>query len=217
MLRWPLRIGAGILALAVGYLGVTFVQVFQASRREGAKRAQAIVVFGAAQYNGTPSPVLRARLDHAAKLYERGYADRLVVTGGRVPEDRFSEAAASARYLRSKGVPDSSILREVQGRTSWESLASAARFLKQRGVTDVVLVSDGFHAARIGAMASELGLKAHTSPTTTSPITGTETLPYLGKETLAVAAGRVVGFRRVSSVSHHAATASLVPRRSGVV
>lgn len=206
MLRWPLRIGAGALVVATAYLGITFVQVFQASRRDGAERAQAIVVFGAAQYHGIPSPVLRARLDHAAKLYERGYADRLVVTGGRLPEDRFSEATASARYLRSKGVPESSILREVQGRTSWESLASTARFLKQRGMTDVVLVSDGFHSARIDAMASELGLEAHTSPTTTSPITGTETLPYLGKETLAVAAGRVLGFRRVSSVGHNVAS-----------
>ncbi|HSH61130.1 MAG TPA: YdcF family protein [Acidimicrobiales bacterium] len=206
MLRWPLRIGAGALVVAIAYLAITFVQVFQASRHDGAERAQAIVVFGAAQYNGTPSPVLRARLDHAAKLYQRGYADRLVVTGGRLPEDRFSEATASARYLRSKGVPDSSILREVEGRTSWQSLASAARFLKQRGVTDVVLVSDGFHSARIGAMASELGLKAHTSPTTTSPITGTETLPYLGKETLAVAAGRVLGFRRVSNAGQNVAS-----------
>ena len=206
MLRWPLRIGAGVVLLVIAYLGVTFVQVVQASRSDDAERAQAIVVFGAAQYNGTPSPVLRARLDHAAKLYERGYADRVVVTGGRLPEDRFSEAGASARYLRSKGVPDSSILREVQGRTSWESLASTARILKQRGLTDVVLVSDGFHSARIGAMASELGLNAHTSPTTTSPITGAETLPYLGKETVAVAAGRVFGFRRVSNVSYNVAS-----------
>ena len=206
MLRWPLRIGAGVALLVAAYLGVTFVQVVQASRSDDAERAQAIVVFGAAQYNGTPSPVLRARLDHAAKLYERGYADRVVVTGGRLPEDRFSEAGASARYLRSKGVPDSSILREVQGRTSWESLASTARILKQRGLTDVVLVSDGFHSARIGAMASELGLNAHTSPTTTSPITGAETLPYLGKETVAVAAGRVFGFRRVSNVSYNVAS-----------
>lgn len=206
MLRWPLRTAAVGLALVIGYLGVTFVQVLLASRRNEATRAQAIVVFGAAQYNGTPSPVLQARLDHAAKLYEQGYADRVVVTGGRLPEDRFSEASASARYLSGRGVPDSSILREVQGRTSWESLASAARFLKQRGFTDVVLVSDGFHSARIGAMASELGLEGHTSPTTTSPIRGTETLPYLGKETLAVAAGRVVGFRRVSKVGHSLAS-----------
>nr|MDQ3575547.1 YdcF family protein [Actinomycetota bacterium] len=76
MLRWSLRLGALVLAAAVAYLGFTFVQVFQASRRDGAERVQAIVVFGAAQYDGTPSPVLRARLDHAAKLYQKGYANR---------------------------------------------------------------------------------------------------------------------------------------------
>ncbi len=206
MLRWSVRAGAVALAAVLAYVAVTFVQVFQASRRDGARTAQAIVVFGAAQYNGTPSPVLRARLDHAARLYRRGYAKRVVVTGGRHPDDRFTEAAVSARYLTGKGIPDSAILREVSGRTSWESLAAAARFLKRRDVNDVVLVSDGFHAARIAAMASELGLEAHTSPAPGSPIAGTEKLPYLGKETLAVAAGRVVGFRRVSNVSHNVAS-----------
>ena len=206
MLRWPVRMGVALLAAVVAYLGITFVQVFQSSRRDEARRADAIVVFGAAQYNGTPSPVLRARLDHAASLYKKGYATRVVVTGGRHPDDRFSEATASARYLRNKGIPDSSILREVRGRTSWESLAAAARILKGRGMSDVVLVSDGFHAARIEAMASELGLEAHTSPTRTSPIAGREKLPYLGKETVAVAVGRVVGFRRVGNVRHSVAS-----------
>ena len=203
MLRWPLRLGMGALAVVVLYLAITFVQVFQASRRDDARRTEAIVVFGAAQYNGTPSPVLRARLDHAAALYRRGLAGRVVVTGGRPPGDRFTEATVSARYLTARGVPDGAILREVRGRTSWESLAAASKFLKRRRVSEVVLVSDGFHAARIAAMASELGLEAHTSPTPTSPIAGTEKLPYLGKETLAVAAGRVVGFRRVSNVGHN--------------
>ena len=206
MLRWGVRAGAVLLAALLLYVGVTFVQVLQASRRDGARRSEAIVVFGAAQYNGTPSPVLRARLDHAVRLYRQGYARRIVVTGGRHPDDRFTEAAVSARYLTSKGIPDSSILREVTGRTSWQSLAAAARFLERRGVNEVVLVSDGFHAARIAAMASELGLEAHTSPTPSSPIAGSEKLPYLGRETLAVAAGRVVGFRRVSNVSHNMAS-----------
>lgn len=200
MRRWAFRLGLVAIAALLVYLAVTFVQVWQASRRDEARKAQAIVVFGAAQYNGTPSPVLRARLDHAANLFRRGVARRVVVTGGRRSEDRFTEATVSAAYLGRKGVPESSILREVSGRTSWESLASAAGFLKRRGVNDVVLVSDGFHAARIAAMADELGLEAHTSPTPTSPITGPSKLPYMGRETLAVAAGRVVGFRRVSNV-----------------
>ena len=206
MLRWAVRLlGLGLLGTLL-YLAVTFVQVWQASRRDEATQAQAIVVFGAAQYNGQPSPVLRARLDHAVDLYERGLADRVVVTGGRREDDRFSEATASANYLRRKGVPESSILREVTGRNSWQSLASAAGFLKKRGVHEVVLVSDGFHSARIAAMADELGLHAHTSPAPSSPIDGAGKLPYLGKETVAVAAGRVVGFHRVSDVRRQVAT-----------
>jgi vancomycin permeability regulator SanA len=204
VLRWAVRVAVVLVVACLVYVVVTFVQVWQASRRDQARQTQAIVVFGAAQYTGTPSPVLRARLDHAAELYDRGLAERVVVTGGRQPHDRFTEATVAAGYLRRKGVPDSSILREVSGRTSWDSLASAAQFLKRRGVRDVVLVSDGFHSARIAAMADELGLEAHTSPTPRSPITGPEKLPYLGRETLAVAAGRVVGFRRVSSVGRRA-------------
>jgi uncharacterized SAM-binding protein YcdF (DUF218 family) len=180
---------------------VTFVQVWQASRRDEARRSSAIVVLGAAQYNGEPSAVLRARLDHAAALYHKGFADTVVVTGGRQPGDRFTEATASAFYLGKQGVPDSAVLREVQGRSSWESLAAASAFLKQRGLKRVVLVSDGFHAARIKAMASELGLDPATSPTRTSPITGMSEAGYLARETVAVAAGRVVGFRRVSGAN----------------
>jgi len=199
-LRLGFRLSALIVAGLVLYLAVTFVQVWGASRRDEARRAEAVVVFGAAQYNGTPSPVLRARLDHAAELFERGYADRVVVTGGRRPGDRFTEATASARYLSRHGISDRSILRVVSGTNSWQSLASAANELKKRGFTDVLLVSDGFHNARITAMAEELGLAAYASPSRTSPITGAEKLPYLGRETVAVAAGRVLGFRRVAGI-----------------
>jgi uncharacterized SAM-binding protein YcdF (DUF218 family) len=198
--RWAVRIGLGTLGALLVYLTVTFVQVWQSSRRDGARPAPAIVVFGAAQYNGRPSPVLRARLDHAHDLYRRGLARRVVVTGGRQPNDRFTEASVSADYLARKGIPQTSILREISGRDSWESLAAAARFLKDRDVTDVVLVSDGFHAARINGMAGELGLEAHTSPAPASPITGAEKLSHMGKETLAVALGRVIGYQRVSRV-----------------
>jgi vancomycin permeability regulator SanA len=197
---WVIRVVAGLVALVLLYLGVTFVQVLSASRRDQAARVEAIVVFGAAQYNGKPSPVLRARLDHAAALYKRGLAERIVVTGGRRPGDRFTEATASARYLTSKDIADGAVLRIVSGTNSWQSLASAANELKKRGMHDVLLVSDGFHNARIAAMAGELGLHARTSPARASPITGLGKLPYLGRETLAVAAGRVIGYRRVSGI-----------------
>lgn len=199
-LRLFLKVGAVVMSLVLVYFGVTFVQVLIASRRDEARKVQAIVVFGAAQYNGRPSPVLRARLDHAADLYERGLAERVVVTGGKQAGDRVTEAAVSAAYLASKGVPEPAILREVSGRTSWQQLAAAANFLKERGITEVLLVSDGFHSARIAAMADELGLEAWTSPTPSSPISGLGTLPYLGKETVAVAIGRVLGFRRMEGI-----------------
>jgi uncharacterized SAM-binding protein YcdF (DUF218 family) len=219
--RWPLRIVLLAVLAGFAYLAVTFVQVWQASRRDEARQAQAVVVFGAAQYNGTPSPVLRARLDHAASLYKKGFADTVVVTGGAAPGDTTTEAAASARYLASKGVPDSAVLREVSGRTSWDSLASAAAFLKQRGVTRVLLVSDGFHALRVKAMADELGLTGFTSPTRTSPITGMSKLPYFAKETVAVAVGRVIGFGRAAGIDRRlrrsGAAANLNVAHSGVV
>jgi uncharacterized SAM-binding protein YcdF (DUF218 family) len=201
VIRWGVRVfGLALIALAA-YVVVTFVQVWQVSRRDDARRAQAIVVFGAAQYNGTPSPVLRARLDHAIALFRQGYADVVVVTGGRVGNDPSgTEASVSAKYLAEHGVPDSAVLREVRGRTSWQSLASAAAFLKQRGIRRVILVSDGFHALRVRAMAKELGLTAYTSPSRASPIRGMRKLPYFVKETAAVSVGRVFGFRRVAGV-----------------
>jgi uncharacterized SAM-binding protein YcdF (DUF218 family) len=195
-----LKVTAAVLVVAVVYVGVTFVQVWLASRHDGAHKAQAIVVFGAAQYNGRPSAVLRARLDHAADLYHQHVAPVIVVTGGRQPGDRFTEATASADYLHTKGIPDNDILREVSGQTSWQSLAATAAFLKVRHIHDVVLVSDPFHSLRIGGMAAELGLDASTSPTRTSPITGFDVATYMGRETVAVALGRIVGFRREAGV-----------------
>jgi uncharacterized SAM-binding protein YcdF (DUF218 family) len=121
----------------------------------------------------------------------------VVVTGGRATGDRYSEASVSANYLHTKGVPDDAILREVDGRNSWESLSASARFLKRRGITDVVLVSDPFHAARIQSMARELGLDASTSPTRTSPIRGFGQLRRMVGETMKVGLGRIVGFRRL--------------------
>jgi uncharacterized SAM-binding protein YcdF (DUF218 family) len=189
-----------VLAVLI-YLVVTFVQVWLASRRDEARKSEAIVVFGAAQYNGRPSPVLRARLDHAADLYERDIASTIVVTGGNRPGDRTNEATASASYLkRTYGIPEKDILREISSTNSWEQMASAANELRKRNKERVVLVTDPFHAARVQAMADELGLESHVSPTRTSPIHGTEELRHFARETVAVAAGRIVGFRNLMGV-----------------
>ena len=194
LLKIAMRIAALFGVLTFLYLAVTFVQVWMASRRDEARRSDAIVVLGAAQYDGRPSSVLKARLDHAFGLYQDDVAPRIVVTGGRAEGDRFTEATAGATYLHDLGVPDEAILRETNGRSSWESLSASARFLKDADMTRVVLVSDPYHSARIKAIAREVGLDAVTSPTRTSPIKGASEWRRLATETVRVAAGRIFGY-----------------------
>ena len=197
LLKIGLRVCLAMVAIVVVYFSVTFVQVWMASRRDDARPSQAIIVLGAAQYNGRPSPVLAARLDHAIDLYREKIAPVIVVTGGRQPGDQYTEAGASADYLHQHGVPDDAILRETTGRTSWESLQAAARFLTSRHLQRVVLVSDPYHSERISAIAHEVGLAAVTSPTRTSPIKGVAALKRMLGETMRVGAGRLFGYARL--------------------
>jgi uncharacterized SAM-binding protein YcdF (DUF218 family) len=200
MIRWGVRIGLGLAGLLVLYLSVTFVQVWWASRQDGAEQAQAIIVLGAAQYNGEPSPIYRARLDHAVDLYEEGMAEVIVTTGGRLDGDEFSEANAGATYLMAQGVPESALRQEVDGRNTWESLAASARFLEDEGIDDVLLVSDPYHSFRLAQIAGEVGLEAHVSPTDTSPVSGGEELRSMLRETAAVSVGRIISYRRLMNV-----------------
>ncbi len=155
---------AAAIALVGLYVGVTFVQVWWATGQDDARPSEAIIVLGAAQYDGEPSPVLEERLDHAHVLWDEGMAPMIVVTGGRQPGDRFTEATASYNHLRDLGVPDDDILKEVDGTNTWEQLAASARFLAERDVTDVILVTDDYHAYRVEAIAGELGLERHRVP-----------------------------------------------------
>ena len=196
-----LKLAFLVVFVLVAYLVFTFFQVWLASRRDEARSADAIVVLGAAQFNGVPSSILRARLDHAYDLYEQDLAPVIVVTGGKQPGDEFTEAGASAAYLHSKGVPDSDILREVNGTSSFESLAAASGFLKERDIQTVLLVSDPFHSFRIDAISDELGLDGHPSPTRTSPIVGLSAARHLLRETAAVAVGRIIGYRREAGIN----------------
>lgn len=192
MIRRLLKVGILLGVLGVGYFAVTFVQVWTASRRDDAQPAQAIVVMGAAQYNGRPSPVLKARLDHAAGLYAENLAPIIVLTGGRAPGDEFTEASAAAAYLRGQGIPDADLRLETQGRNSWQSLAATARFLLADDITDVVLVTSPYHALRVEHIASEVGLDGHASP---AP--GSASFGQLLHETLAVGVGRILGHHRL--------------------
>jgi uncharacterized SAM-binding protein YcdF (DUF218 family) len=194
--RWPRRALWALLAifvLGVGYVGFTFFQVWSTSHRRDDTAAQAIIVMGAAQYNGEPSPVLRARLQQALDLYDRKLAPLIVVTGGRQPGDRYTEATTGYDWLRARGVPDAAILKEVHGGSSWEELKATARFLHARGIDHVLLVSDSYHSLRLLQIAGEVDLHAEVSPTTDHLPAGTQA-KYLLRETAAVAVGRIVGY-----------------------
>jgi uncharacterized SAM-binding protein YcdF (DUF218 family) len=195
-----LRLAGGAVGVVVLYLGITFAQVWSASRQDHAQPAQAIIVLGTAQYNGTPSPALASRLDHAVDLFQQGMAPLIVVTGGRQPGDVYTEAEASANYLAAHGVPGGAVERETTSTNTYDELAATARFLKARGTTDVVLVSDPFHSYRIDDIARSLGLHPHVSPTPTSVFHGFDSLKAMVRETVAVASGRIVGYDRLDRI-----------------
>jgi uncharacterized SAM-binding protein YcdF (DUF218 family) len=193
--RRTLLVAAVLAGLVALYLVITFVQVWSTARADQTGSADAIVVLGAAQYDGEPSPVLRARLDHAVELYRAGHAPLIVVTGGRQEGDRFTQAMAGYRYLRNEGVSDEALLLEVDGTSTYTEMAATARILTTRGLSSVLMVSDGYHSARLLAIAGEVGLDGAVSPTDTS-----YGLRQLTRETLAVALGRITGFRRLDSL-----------------
>jgi uncharacterized SAM-binding protein YcdF (DUF218 family) len=202
--RWLRRTVLGVLAVVIIgmlYYVITLFQVWRTGESDQARPVDAIVVLGAAQYDGTPSPLLASRLDHALALYKRGLAPLIVVTGGKQPLDHFTEADSEARYLIDRGVPESAIVREDSGRTSWDSLGGVADILGERGLHRVLLVSDPFHSMRIRAMADELDLDAYVSPTRTSPIRGTAAFRRMLKEAAGVGAARLIGWRRLVGLS----------------
>ena len=149
---------------------ISAVAVLVWSSRDEARPAQAIVVLGAAQYAGKPSPVLRARLDHALDLWNRHLASLLILTGGTGSGDTTSEAAVGRNYAKKHGVPDSAILVENEGRTTSESMRAVAGMLEVRGLQSALLVSDPFHMLRLRILARRFGFTPYTSPTRTSPI-----------------------------------------------
>jgi uncharacterized SAM-binding protein YcdF (DUF218 family) len=155
-------------AFALWVISATAVLIW--ASRDEAQPAQAIVVLGAAQYAGRPSPVLRARLDHALDLWNRHLASLLILTGGTGSGDTTSEAAVGRTYARKHGVPDSSILVESEGRTTSESMRAVAGMLEVRGLQSALLVSDPFHMLRLRILARRFGFTPYTSPTKTSPI-----------------------------------------------
>jgi uncharacterized SAM-binding protein YcdF (DUF218 family) len=162
-----LTLGAAVGAVAVG--GWLTYRVWEAGAHDDAGPSDAIVVLGAAQYNGRPSPVFRARLDHAIGLYLEGIAPRLIVTGGKAAGDRTTEAETARVYAIAAGVPAAAILEEDRGRNTLESMRAVGKILHDRGLSSAVFVSDRTHMLRVLKLARDQGIAATGSPTTTAP------------------------------------------------
>ena len=163
-----------VIFRVVGIVAVLWLMslgaVFAWGVMDDARRADAIVVMGAAQYAGHPSPALRARLDHAVVLWRRQLAPRMLLTGGIGEGDTASEAAVSRTYVLAHGVPDTSLLLENEGRTSSQSLQGAADLLHARGLHSAVLVSDPFHMLRLEILSRRFGIAPYTSPALPAPV-----------------------------------------------
>jgi uncharacterized SAM-binding protein YcdF (DUF218 family) len=197
--RWALRLAALVVFGIAVYFSVSLVQVWLTSLEYAPQKADAIVVMGAAQYDGVPSPDLQARLDEALALYQKGDAPLIVVTGSKEKGDVYTEAEAGARYLEANGVPAHAIV-QAGGNDSWSNLTDAASKLKGRGVDSVLVVTDPFHEDRSMAIASTLGFQPYPTPTHTSPITGLSTMPYFLKEGLGIGLGRIIGFQNLHAL-----------------
>jgi uncharacterized SAM-binding protein YcdF (DUF218 family) len=178
----------GMLITVIVAWSVSAASVLLWGARDRARTSDAIVVLGAAQYVGRPSPVLRARLDHALDLWQRGLAPRLIFTGGTGVGDTTSEAAVSRIYALKHGVPDTAILMENEGRTTRESLAAVSAIMHARQMRTAILVSDPFHMLRLRILSTQYGVDAYTSPTKTSPISANkaQALAYVFSESIKV-------------------------------
>ena len=169
-MRHLVRLGVAILVGTALIAAVTAFRIWDQGARDETRTADAIVVLGAAQYDGRPSQIFEARLSHAVDLYEEGIAPVLVVTGGKAEGDRTTEAAAAKAYALGRGVPEDAILSEDHGRTTLDSLESVADLMRARGLASAVFVSDRTHMLRVLRIATDVGIVAWGSPTATSPI-----------------------------------------------
>ena len=188
-----------IVLIAAVYFVVSLLQVWNTGRSADRQPVGAIVVLGAAQYDGRPSPQLQARLDHALELWNLNLASYIVVTGGKQEGDRFTEAAASRKFLESSGVASDLIFEENSGTTTYASLFAVSRVVRDLEIDRVLIVSDPFHLLRAKLIANEVGLDASSSSTRTSVIQGGDAFRRNLQEAAGVAIGRIVGFRRVDS------------------
>ena len=170
LLKWGVFAGLAVLVAFLIYGVYIYGQIRDWAVRDDVHPADAIVVLGAAQYNGRPSPVLKARLDHAFDLYRKGYARTIITTGSYGPDPNFSEAQVSTKYLMQRGMDSSNIITDQGGGSTYDSIDAASGLLKAKGWKTALVVSDGFHLYRVKRMFTDKGIVAYTSPAPNSPI-----------------------------------------------
>lgn len=155
-----------------------FFLIYSTAAQDTKSFADAIVVLGAAQYDGTPSPVFQSRLDHAHSLYAQKRAPLIIVSGGKLPKDSYSEAISGKKYLLEKGIPDSAILIDENSFSTKHNLARVKDIADEKGIITIIIISDPFHIYRSLIIAKDLGLTAEASPTRSSPINNNPRLEF---------------------------------------
>jgi uncharacterized SAM-binding protein YcdF (DUF218 family) len=156
-------LGIAVSALLI-YIAYLAVRIGQQASRDEARPSDVILVLGAAEYRGRPSPVLRARLDHAVALYREQIAPRIMTTGGAGGDPVFTEGSVGRSYLIAQGVPSEAIIVETEGESTVQSVTMAAEILRRMGLNSVVVVSDGYHIFRVKEMLRASGLAVYGSP-----------------------------------------------------
>ncbi len=186
----------GAVVLAVVLLVVsTATAIWWTARQDSQPHSDAIVVLGSAQYNGVPSSIFEARLEHALTLYEDGVAPVVVTVGGKADGDQFTEAASGRDYLAEAGVPEDALLAVEEGVDTLESMRAVGTAFHERGWDSAVLVTDPWHAMRAERMAEDAGITAESSPTRQGPAVQTRTTQfrYILRETAAYLLYRATG------------------------
>jgi uncharacterized SAM-binding protein YcdF (DUF218 family) len=186
--------GAAVLAFVL-LVASTGLAIWWTARQDSRPASDAIVVLGTAQYNGVPSSIFEARLEHAVALYEDGVAPVIVTVGGKADGDQFSEAEAGQAYLSEQGVPDDALLAVPEGVDTLESMRAVSTAFGERGWTSAVIVTDPWHAMRAERMAEDAGMEAESSPTRQGPAVQTRATQfrYILRETAAYLLYRVTG------------------------
>jgi len=184
----------GVCLALASYVGIAAVTLTWAGTHQYTKTVDAIVVMGAAQYDGVPSPLLASRLEHALDLWKQKQAPVIAVTGGKRAGDRFTEGDTSRRWLTDRGVPAANVIVESVGHSTWESIENLAPLLNIANVHSVVVVSSSWHVQRAELSLEELGFRAQSSASPDGVLSGSSEKSKLIREIAGVSLGRVIGF-----------------------